>query len=205
MLKKIEGKIRFAKKHKKYLRKLRPWNGKWGIVNKEINMLKKHIRTQLANFQDNKCAYCGLTLNETSGSEIEHIVPKGGDKQPIHPQFTFTPYNLSLSCHLCNGPVKKGKKDTIITLDINYRLCEFSIVHPYFDDPKDHFDWIPKGKKILISDRTPKGKKSIEIFKLDDTAHNEARAKLANYEDPETTDEEMELKLKRILDAKRML
>lgn len=203
MLKRVEGKIRFLKKHKRYLRRIRPWIGKWDTNTKEMNMVKKHIRTYLSHFQDNKCAYCGLPLDETSGSEIEHIAPKGGKQMPTHPQFTFTPYNLALSCHYCNSPAKKGRKNTITKKDINYRLCEFSIVHPYFDDPKDHFEWVAKGNEILISNKTTKGDRSIEIFHLDDTAHNEARARLLYYEYNKIHDKQMEDTLKMALEYKR--
>jgi uncharacterized protein (TIGR02646 family) len=196
LLRQISGRIRYTKRHKKYLRRLKPWNGnKWDSKDKEMPFLKKHIRLLLKHFQENRCAYCGLPLEETSNSEIEHIAPKG-----TRPQFTFTPYNLVLACHLCNGPIKKGRKETISKLDKNYRLCEFTIVHPYFDCPDDHFEWIANGRKILISHKSPKGKKSIEIFKLDDNAHNEARARLLLYQSIQVTDAEMELMLKRTLE-----
>jgi uncharacterized protein (UPF0128 family) len=54
-------------------------------------------------------------------------------------------------------------------------------VHPYFDTPDDHFDWIPDGHKILISYKTAKGQNSIEMFGLDNEIHNEARAKEVLY------------------------
>lgn len=183
MLVKLNDKIRYPRASKKYLRKLKPFTGgEWDKKEEEMKSLKRHIRTVLEKFQKNKCAYCGLPLNETSGSEIEHIAPKGGVVYPKYTEFTFTPLNLVLSCHLCNSPAKKGRKDTILTLNTNYKMCNFSIVHPYFDDPVNHLEWVPNGSDVLISFKTPKGEKSIEIFKLNDSAHNEARAKLLLYE-----------------------
>lgn len=201
MLKQIDKRIVYTKSLKKYLRRLKPWSGEgnWKINTNEMKRLKKLIRVYLKKIQDSKCAYCGLKLEETSPSEIEHIAPKGGNSQLLYPQFTFTPYNLILACHYCNSRAKKGTKDTIITLDINYRKCEFNIVHPYFDNPNDHFEWIPNGKKILISSSTSKGIKSIEMFKLDCSAHNEARAKQVRYEESNETDDEFEDYLKAVL------
>ncbi|MCS0674488.1 HNH endonuclease [Cytobacillus firmus] len=198
MLQRINDRIRYRKEQKRYLKKLKPWNGDhWKRKDDELKSIKKHIKTLLINFQNNRCAYCGLPLSETSNIEIEHIAPKGK-----RPQFTFTPYNLALACRFCNGFEKKGTKETITTLKNNYKLCDFNIVHPYFDNPRDHFNWVPKGRHILISHKTTKGKKSIEIFKLDSTPHNEARARLALYEDIEIGDKEMEDRLTSILTYK---
>lgn len=178
MLPVIDERIRYSASSKKFINRLKPLTGgEWDYKDDEIKVLKKQIRSQLMRIQDSKCAYCGLKLDETSIGEIEHIAPKGGKKRPKYTQFTFTPYNLVLSCHLCNGPTKKGTKDTILVLNVNYRLCQFNIFHPYFDNPSDHFDWIPNGYNVLIQHKTEKGRKSIEIFGLDNSAHIEARAK----------------------------
>ncbi|OXB96851.1 MULTISPECIES: HNH endonuclease [Bacillus] len=198
MLEQIKGRVRFVKKQKKYLRKLRPWIGKnWELKDSEIVQMKKYIRILLERLQDNKCAYCGLPFKETSNSEIEHIAPKVSN-----PQFTFTPLNLALACHLCNGPIKKGRKQTITILHRNYRLCSFLIVHPYLDNPNAHFKWIPNGHKILISSRSAKGEESIKMFKLDNSAHSEARARLVYYEYNKIEDKQMEMILKKALEYK---
>jgi uncharacterized protein (TIGR02646 family) len=198
LLEQIKGRVRYSNRNKKYLKKLKPWDGGlWTKRDKDMINVKDKIKYILNYYQGNKCAYCGLSLGETSDGEIEHIAPKGR-----HPQFTFTPLNLALSCHLCNGPTKKFTKETISKLDINYRLCEYTIVHPYFDDPQEHFEWVANGRKVLISSRTLKGRKSIEIFHLDSTAHNEARAKKLLYEDEEKKDDEIEDQIKKILEFK---
>ena len=182
MLPILENKIRYSSGLKRYINKLRPLQGgEWDLKTEEIKFVKKQIRSQLMKFQDSKCAYCGLKLGETSADEIEHIAPKGGKTRPKYTMFTFTPYNLVLACRLCNGPTKKGTKDTITKWDINYRNCEFNIFHPYFDDPADHFEWIPNGYKVVIQHKTEKGKNSIKMFKLDNSAHLEARAKEVSY------------------------
>lgn len=179
MLKQINNKIAYSKDMKRYIHSLMPLKGgEWD--NKEPQMQKLHtvIREQLKIYQDNECAYCGLHLEETGKSEIEHIAPKGGKKRPHYPQFAFTRYNLALACNLCNSPIKKGTKDTFDYVDpINYRQCTFKMVHPYFDNPEDHFEYSPSGKKIIVQPKTPKGIKSIEIFDLNNEAHCNARAK----------------------------
>jgi uncharacterized protein (TIGR02646 family) len=201
MINQIKGRVRYVKRHKKYLRKLRPWvGGNWELKDDNLVLIKRYIRIFLTKLQDNKCAYCGLPFEETSNSEIEHIAPKG-----YNPQFTFTPFNLALACHLCNGFFKKGRKQTITSLNTNYQKCVFLIVHPYFDDPEDHFDWIPNGHKIIISNKTPKGDESIKMFKLDNSAHNEARGRLAYYEYNKIHDKHMEATLKKALEYKRTL
>lgn len=183
ILKKIENRLRYTKSQKKYLNKLKPYSGgEWDISTARMKQIKSSINAQLNMFQAGHCAYCGLDYTVISGAEIEHIAPKGGKARPHHTKFTFTPYNLVLSCHYCNAPGRKGVKETINGLAQNYHQCQFNIVHPYFDSPKDHYQWIVDGSKILISYKSLKGKNSIEMFKLDSTAHSEARARMVYYE-----------------------
>lgn len=182
ILKKMKNRLRFTKSQKKYLNTLKPYRGgEWDISTPEMKQIKKSINAQLEQWQDGYCAYCGLDYRTTSGPEIEHIAPKGGAKRPHHTKFTFTPYNLAFSCHFCNGPQKKGRKETIEVLNIDYSRCQFKIVHPYFDVPDDHYDWGVSGNHILISYKSIKGKNSIEMFDLDSTAHSEARAMMVYY------------------------
>lgn len=180
MLIQINNRIRYSKAEKKTLRKLRPFpGGTWDA--KEAKNLKSKIKLVLRRYQDNKCAYCSQPLDITSGSEIEHIAPKGGAKIPNHTEFTFTPFNLVLSCHLCNSPVKKGRKETVTVKDLNYTKCVFNIVHPYFDNANDHFEIIPNDDftGIIYKPLTEKGEISKRIFNLNDEPHVIARGKLA--------------------------
>lgn len=197
MLLRIDNRLRYTKAHKRIIRKLRPFpGGTWDNTSSTTKALKKHIRIVLSNYQENKCAYCSQPLKVTSGSEIEHIAPKGGKVYPKYTEFTFTPYNLVLSCHLCNSPVKKGRKDTIIQRESNYKNCIFNIVHPYFDDPIDHFEFSLNEDEngIIFKPLTLKGKKSVDIFKLNDEAHITARGeqcvvKFLKAKDPESYSE----------------
>ncbi|MBO0444251.1 HNH endonuclease [Vagococcus fluvialis] len=166
-IKKISRCKNYSKKQKRLVNKLKPWNGSlWD--EKELEDLKKGIKAYMSRIQDERCAYCGNRFGVTSNSEIEHIAPKGGSKRLIYPQFTLTPYNLVLACHLCNSPVKKGQIKVISNLDINYRNCEFKIVHPYFDDPSEHFIEMtsPDGKSIIYAYTSKKGLNSVKMFSL---------------------------------------
>lgn len=138
-----------------------------------IKEFKKLLSLQLNEIQQGKCAYCGSDLYVTSAPQIEHIAPKGGPKRPKHVRFTFLPWNLALACSFCNSPMKKGGKDTIVKEDIDYSKCHFSIVHPYFDDPDDHYEW----EGALITGKTNKGINSIEMFQLDGEALTANRQK----------------------------
>ncbi|WP_022779990.1 hypothetical protein [Butyrivibrio sp. AE3009] len=65
-----------------------------------------------------------------------------------YPQVTFEPQNLVLACPDCNGFLYKHDKNTVITTNSKYKDWEFSIVHPYFDDPSDYYDY--KEEQIII-------------------------------------------------------
>lgn len=146
-----------------------------------MNNIKKSINTQLNLFQNEKCCYCGLKLWETSRGEIEHIAPKRG-RPKAYPEFTFTKKNLALACEYCNGSSKKGQKDIILKYNANYNRCEFKLVHPYFDDPDLHYEWVNNKTKIQIRHKTGKGQYSISLFKLDQPSMSDARGKQYIYE-----------------------
>jgi uncharacterized protein (TIGR02646 family) len=146
---------------------------------------KKSLKKQLLIFQHEECAFCGLKLGETGKTEIEHIAPKGGEKRPTYVRYMFTTCNLVLACNLCNSPFKKGQKNTIDNFDENnenYRLNNFNIYHPYFDNPDDHFEYNARRDQIIIVAITTKGQKTIDVFDLDGEPHCTARAKSVIYE-----------------------
>src|SRR5690606_12318514 len=121
------------------------------------------------------CAYCGLPLNRTSGPQIDHIAPKS-----IYPEYTFEAKNLILSCSLCNGFSKKAEFDTVRSKGENYLDNTFYIVHPYFDDPTRHFEYIDhNGYPCMILSLTDEAKKSRRLFKLDSPEMTEERYKAA--------------------------
>ncbi len=151
----------------------------WKSRKKIIIAFKNYVREQLRYNQDCKCAYCGLEIGETSYDEIEHIAPKGAG----HPEYIFTPENLVLACSLCNGFTKKGTLETIARKSDIYQECEFLIVHPYFDDPDEHYCWVDEGKRVLIQHATNKGEKTIKMFKLDSSRQALARSRQIRWEE----------------------
>jgi hypothetical protein len=122
-------------------------------------------------------------LYGTSKGEIEHIAAKATKFR--HPEFTFTLKNLTLSCHWCNASEKKGTKETISVKRRLYSKCEFNIVHPYFDDPDDHYEWTDNHVEVLIQvkNNSEKAKLSIEMFGLDTLQMNEHRAKEIRFQE----------------------
>jgi len=183
MIKKANYNISLSISEFRQLISIKPWSGShWDKTpNNEIKAIKSKIREQLNNIQS-VCSYCGLKLGGTSNGEIEHIAPKASFR---HPEFTFIPKNLTLACHLCNGFSKKGTKDTVSKKNNVYAKCEFDIVHPYFDNPNDHFEWTDNQIELLIQvkNNSTKGTNSIKLFKLDSPLMNELRAQQIRFEE----------------------
>lgn len=178
-IKRINNTIKYTKKQKRMINKLKPWNGSyWSLKSDDFAKLKNHIFQYLKKNQGNRCAYCGNSFDVTSAAEVEHIAAKGGEKRKIYPEFTFTPLNLVLACHLCNSPRKKGQIRVIEKLDQNYKACTFKIVHPYFDNPEDHLQEClsSDGKGLVYLQKSLKGENTIQLFKLNKEAQIQARA-----------------------------
>ena len=187
-------KVRIPARYKRTIKQLRPFTGnEWDCKASELknktlglasrrNELKSIIRRQLEKYQGPHCAFCGLNL-ESRVPQIEHIAPKGAKR---HPQFTFEPLNLILACSLCNGFDKKGSINTISALDPFYYKCTFNIIHPYFDDPNDHLEYVTDPNnhlaylikvKVVNGVRSSKGDQSNKIFELDSVAMTQERYK----------------------------
>ncbi|WP_452225800.1 HNH endonuclease [Lacinutrix cladophorae] len=171
----------------KELLAIKDWSGKqWDSPpNPNIDNIKSKIRAQLENVQTS-CAYCGLKLKGTSRGQIEHIAPKAYYR---YPQFTFTLLNLVMACGYCNGFDKKGTSDTIGVVERLYKKCEFNIVHPYFHDPNDHYEWTDNNIEVLIQVKngSSKGLNSINLFELDTPKMNELRAQQIRFEELKNT------------------
>jgi uncharacterized protein (TIGR02646 family) len=148
----------------------------WKKDNPMMRAIRQSITTQLDNFQNQKCCYCGLELWGTSRGEIEHIAPKASRKK-AYPEFTFEKKNLALSCEYCNGSSKKGEINVVFKPHAIYSNCEFKLVHPYFDNPDDHYEWVNGRTQIQIRHKTWKGKYSIILFKLHTQAQANARGR----------------------------
>ena len=178
--------FRLSASQKQYIESIKT-NGtlvgdEWAKKKNDMQMisLKEDIRRKLRLIQKGDCAYCGNKYHATSEDHIEHIAPKASNR---HPEFMFEEHNLVLSCQYCNGFIKKGTKNTVSSKSRLYKKCLFNIVHPYFDKPEDHYEYIDNSTKVLIAHKTPQGKASIKMFKLDEKQQSVERAKDAIYKD----------------------
>lgn len=185
MIKKILRAVSYLEDEKEYLVSLQPHSKKtWKVQTNRMKSLKGNILSQLValsklsyHLRYEVCSYCGCVLNLTSGSEIDHVA-----NQSRYPQFIFTELNLVLSCHFCNSPSKKGQKNTVNSQHNDYSQCQFKIVHPYLDDPDEHYDWLDESEGVIIQSKSEKGKESIKMFGLDDPIHTQHRAMVKKYQ-----------------------
>jgi uncharacterized protein (TIGR02646 family) len=135
----------------------------WNYSSGDPRSFKNTVTTQLKKIQRKRCAFCGVKILETKPHR-DHIAPKGA-----HPEFTFFPKNIVLTCYRCNSD-QKGTTDTILVKSRYYGRCTFSIVHPYFDNPTHHIVYVGGNEKLLVQavNHSPKGLRTIEVFGLDD-------------------------------------
>ncbi|WP_256011801.1 HNH endonuclease [Desertivirga xinjiangensis] len=135
-----------------------------GFVTKR-NDLKAYIKQQLELIQHPHCIYCGLHKNIVGTLQREHIAPKD-----LYPEFLFEPENLALACASCNGFQKKNNTNTVSTSNVIYSRCRFTIIHPYRDDYRNHYDMDITGNEIIIKAKkySRKGKATIKMFGLDE-------------------------------------
>jgi len=188
MIKKMSKCFRLNASEKQYIESIKINNTltgfEWDSLKKtpEMVALKLAIRTRLRKIQNGYCAYCGNKYHVTSEDHIEHIAPKAPSR---HPEWMFKEHNLVLACQYCNGFIKKGVKDTVAVKNTDYKKCCFKLVHPYFDNPDEHYIFTSADKRILISHKSAQGAYSIKMFKLDQIIQSEARAKDAIYHEYE--------------------
>ena len=189
----LRNKAKIPKDIKNYLKALQPYKGgEWDLKDDEVEQFKEIVKRQLTHYQNGKCAYCELLL-ATRKPTIDHIAPKGGKVRPKYVDYTFLPINLVMACSDCNMPPCKGMTDTVETKGAHYTENEFTIVHPYLDDPQNFFSFIdsptisfgviPLVKEDATDDQKRKAKKTIETFKLDSEAKILERAKDKLYEE----------------------
>jgi len=150
----------------------------WGHGKQATKDFKNEMTRLMLIEQWKRCAYCGCRLFEKRPHR-DHIAPK-----EVYKEWMFWPTNLVLSCYTCNTDLKKTF-DPILVKRHSYRRSEFSFVHPYFDDPKDHIDYTSEDVKILIKERkgSLKGKKTIDIFELSSAERSKQRAKDYIYDE----------------------
>jgi uncharacterized protein (TIGR02646 family) len=149
----------------------------WDYTGGYPRRFKDTLSIHLLKEQSQRCAYCGSRLAKTKNHR-DHIAPKES-----HPRFTFIPQNLVLACYHCNTGCK-GRIDTVTVKKEKYEDCEFSIVHPYLDEPSQHLVFVGATNAILIQvvDNSPAGNGTVRLFGLDSPEKTKERAKEAAFE-----------------------
>lgn len=135
------------------------------------NAIKNRISTHTIIAQGGRCAYCETPLSKGAHA-IEHIAPKG-----IYGEFCYEPYNLVTACSSCNSTSNKGEEDTIVSPANrrDYAANNFRVVHPYFDNPDDHFKFSDEDKAMFdIPNCSPKAQNTITMLNWNETwAYNQ--------------------------------
>lgn len=179
MIEQLKFNLSLSIEQYKSLSAIKAWEGKhWSTPpNEDIVLIKAEIRRQLLANQG-KCAYCGLVFKNDGDKQIEHIAAKSDKRPKRHPEFTFTLKNLVLACPACNCSTNKGTQETISVKHRLYSKCDFLIIHPYFDNPDDHYDWVRGRTQITIQvkNNSPKALASIKMFDLNSSGMTELRA-----------------------------
>ena len=144
----------------------------WGHGKQAAKDFKREMTTLMLVEQSKRCGYCGCRLFEKRPHR-DHIAPK-----EIHKQWMFWPENLVLSCFTCNTDLKKSF-DPVVSLGHTYRQTQFSFVHPYIDNPREHITYVSEDVRVVIKEKndSAKGKKTIEIFELSSAEKSKQRAK----------------------------
>ncbi len=151
----------------------------WDSNSQDVTTFKQAITDELLVQQERKCAYCDSGLYAVHHHR-EHFVPKGK-----HPRWVLWPRNIVLSCYACND--RKGQVDTVETPGPSYRTTTFTIVHPFYDDPAEHFSFVPSAAPVLVvvQGASDKGRKTVTLFDLASPERSKERAARALLETAE--------------------
>ena len=117
----------------------------WKDQKENTKSLKHRISEHTIVAQGCRCAYCESVLLR-GAQAIEHVAPKG-----IYGEFCFEPFNLVTVCTSCNSTSNKGEVDTVKAPvnNADYTANRFKMVHPYFDNPEEHFKFIDNDKTLF--------------------------------------------------------
>lgn len=124
--------------------------------------VKKDLKDYYIKVQDYTCPYClqRMVVQHNGSWDAEHIIPR-----ETHPNFSFEPLNLCVSCKDCNGE-KNNKPVTSSGAKVRYPSDpdDFLIPHPHFHKYSDHIRVISIAGYYLP--KTDKGRKLVEICGL---------------------------------------
>ncbi|HDI3034539.1 TPA: HNH endonuclease [Cronobacter turicensis] len=139
----------------------------WNVTCDQNKAIRKEIREFYRTEQSFHCAYCNRLRQDFNGAQwdIDHIIPKQS-----HPQYLYTPKNLTVTCKDCNG--KKGKGNVLVD-HVDASLCfpisgeSYAIIHPHFDEYLDNIRCRTTADgKIIHEPFTPKGIKTFNLCGL---------------------------------------
>lgn len=134
----------------------------WGKSDNATKDLKNRISKYTLIQQANRCVYCEDFI--TYGSQLDHIVPK-----QLHPDFCYEPKNIVTSCPVCNMYIKNAEDTIKEPIMKRYEQNQFTIVHPYFNDPNVHIKYLNEDKVIIDKNSsTALGKATIDFFRLNE-------------------------------------
>lgn len=162
----------------------RPFDKKQWTDN-DLKQMKKSLKNQLEKIQEKRCAYCGLEYSATAHGDREHIAPKS-----LYPVFLFEPLNIVISCIRCNRQLK-NVKDTICDFKSDYNECQFTIIHPFFDDPINFLESVNNNTGIILQGKNEIGANYIILFDLNSSDRAEARAKDIWYSEKFIADKQL--------------
>jgi len=138
------------------------------------------VKTTLVAMQHGKCCYCESDVRHVSPGDVEHYRPKSASQQtentPLEkPGYYWLVYawgNLLFACDYCNRSCKKN----FFPLDVHSTYCRSHnedlsqerplLIHPVIDNPQDFIAY--RDEYAYPIKDNPRGKKTIEIFKLNE-------------------------------------
>ena len=161
------------------------------------------VKKSLEYIYDEKCSYCESTVKQVASLQVEHYRPKNGvSEDDTHPGYFWLSVewsNLVLACPSCNGQGAKGNKFPVdgsrvasqnpfdaagnfsthnLRADLSPHIDEKPfLIHPEIDEPNNHLKFTAMGQ---IEGITERGKKTIEICKLDRDPLLKERQKIIN-------------------------
>ena len=179
----LTNRIRYNKSDRNQLKKQKKKYGEnytvntWKDGENATKEVKRKISFQLHTYQKYRCVYCERSLVGID-KQIDHIAPKH-----LNSEYTFEALNLAYACGLCNGTSKKGQGSTIENNNGYYHQHDFSIVHPYLDNPNIHITYQDADKIYLdIPNCSLEGRNTIEMFDFAEDEMTIFRAKTLKNE-----------------------
>ncbi len=164
------------------------------------NNAKELLQKELLRAQKWRCGYCRRKIaNENGKRELDHILPKAASQVTVrsnsnatadrrrtngYPFFTFTIWNLVLTCKRCN--TKKGTYDSRLnrvapvhsTHFYSLDPGEFEWIHPFLHQYSQHIN-IRENVVYEVCNGSANGEAVIRECKLDEIAAVEVAAREA--------------------------